>query len=119
MNAQEIADFFTPAKIVGIIFAFGTLGYIFYLTVSHSADFWGAFKGADNKLDIVEAVVIMWMVLFVGMIVGDFTLGLTASNEAWYSMDAVFLFAVAGSKFATRSRGKFPPDKDKDESKTE
>ncbi len=116
MTGQEIAAFFTPAKIVGILFAFGTLGYVFYLTISHAQDFWVAFKGADNKLDIVEAVVIIWMVLFVSMIVGDFTLGLTASEEAWYSMDAVFLFAVAGSKFATRSRGKFPPVKEsKDE----
>lgn len=111
MSGKELLDFFTPEKIVGILFALGTLGYIFYLTVSHSGDFWGAFKGVDNKLDIVEAVVIMWLVLFVAMITADFALGLQASKEAWYSMDAVFLFAVAGSKFATRSRGKFPPEK--------
>lgn len=102
-------EFFTPAKVVGIIFAFGTLGYIFYLTVQHKEDFWSAFKGENGKLDIIEAVVIVWLVLFVGMIVADFALGLIASEEAWYSMDAVFAFCVAGNKFSNRTRGTQTP----------
>jgi len=110
MTTQELFEFFTPAKIIGIIFAFGTLGYIMYLTVSHKEDFWSAVKGENNKLDIIEAVVIVWLVLFVGMIVADFALGLHASEEAWYSMDAVFAFSVAGNKFSTRTRGGIPKD---------
>jgi len=107
--SNEFLEFLTPAKVIGICFAIGTLGYIFYLTVTHKADFWGAIKGENNKLDIIEAVVIVWMVLFVSMIVADFTLGLQASSEAWYSMDAIFAFSVAGSKFATRTRVPEPP----------
>jgi hypothetical protein len=105
----EIMEYFTPAKIIGAVFALGTLGYLFYLTIKHKDEFWEAFKGENKKLDIIEAVVIVWLVLFVAMTVGDFTLGLIASEEAWYSMDAVFLFAVAGKSFDLRQRGVNPP----------
>lgn len=109
MSEKELLEFFTPPKIIGIFFAVGTLGYIFYLTVKHKNDFWTAVKGENNKLDIIEAVVIIWMVLFVSMITADFALGLHASNEAWYSMDAIFAFSVAGNKFAPRSNNSDPP----------
>lgn len=109
MNIQEILNFFTPPKIIGVCFAIGTLGYVFYLTVSHKEDFWSAVKGDNNKLDIIEAVVIIWMVLFVAMITADFALGLHASSEAWYSMDAIFFFSVAGNKFAPRTKTPEPP----------
>lgn len=110
MTQQQLLEFFTPAKIIGICFAIGTLGYIFYLTVKHRSDFWSAVKGDNDKLDIIEAVVIIWMVLFVAMITADFALGLHASNEAWYSMDAIFAFSVAGNKFAPRGRKEPPKD---------
>jgi len=110
MTEKELLEFFTPAKIIGICFAVGTLGYVFYLTVTHRNEFWSAVKGENNKLDIIEAVVIIWMVLFVAMITADFALGLHASNEAWYSMDAIFAFSVAGSKFATRSKIQEPKE---------
>lgn len=109
MSEKELLEFFTPAKIIGIFFALGTLGYIFYLTVSHRSDFWSAIKGENGKLDIIEAVVIIWMVLFVAMITADFALGLHASNEAWYSLDAIFAFSVAGNKFAPRGGKTQPP----------
>lgn len=110
MNIQEILNFFTPPKIMGVCFAIGTLAYIFYLTVKYRSDFWTAIKGDNGKLDIIEAVVIIWMVLFVAMTTADFALGLHASNEAWYSMDAIFAFSVAGNKFAPRSKApKEPP----------
>lgn len=104
MNGRELLEFFTPAKIIGILFAIGTLGYIFSLTISHREDFWSAFKGDNNKLDIVEAVVIVWLVLFVAMVVADFALQLHASEEVWYSMDAIFLFCIGGKTFDPRSR---------------
>ncbi len=107
MNQKELLEFFTPPKIIGILFALGTLGYVFYLTIKYREDFWSAIKGENGKLDIIEAVVIVWMVLFVAMITADFALGLHASNEAWYSLDAIFAFSVAGNKFAPR--GKQPP----------
>lgn len=108
MSEKELLEFFTPPKIIGILFALGTLGYILYLTVKHREDFWTAVKGDNNKLDIIEAVVIVWMVLFVAMITADFALGLHASNEAWYSMDAIFAFSVAGNKFAPRGKSQPP-----------
>lgn len=109
MSGQELLEFFTPAKIIGIFFALGTLGYILFLTVKHKDDFWSAVKGDNGKLDIIEAVVIVWMVLFVAMITADFALGLHASNEAWYSLDAIFAFSVAGNKFAPRGGKTQPP----------
>lgn len=108
MNQKEILEFFTPPKIIGICFAIGTLGYIFYLTIKYRQDFWSAIKGDNGRLDIIEAVVIVWMVLFVAMITADFALGLHASNEAWYSLDAIFAFSVAGNKFAPRGKSQPP-----------
>lgn len=110
MSEKELLEFFTPAKVIGILFAIGTIGYIFFLTISHRQDFWSAVKGENNKLDIIEAVVIIWMVLFVAMITADFALSLHASNEAWYSLDAIFAFSVAGNKFAPRGKSQPPTE---------
>lgn len=110
MSEKELLEFFTPAKIIGILFALGTVGYIFFLTISHKQDFWSAVKGENGKLDIIEAVVIIWMVLFVAMVTADFALGLHASNEAWYSLDAIFAFSVAGNKFAPRGKSQPPTE---------
>jgi small-conductance mechanosensitive channel len=106
---KEIYDFLnylTPAKFIGILFAFGTLGYLFYLTIKHKTDFWEAFKGENKKLEIIEAVIIVWLVLFVAMVVGDFTLQLHASDHVWYSMDAIFFACVLGHKFAPKGKDK-------------
>lgn len=106
---EEILMWFTPSKFIGLMFALGTSGYIFYLTIRYKSEFWDAFKGENKKLDVIEIVIIIWLVLFVSMTIADFTMGLHASEELWYSMDAVFLFAVGGKGYEARQRGVNPP----------
>lgn len=103
MNIMQFLEYFTAPKIIGIVFALGTLGYLFSLTTTHRAEFWTAIKGDNKVLDIIDIVILVWLVLFTSMIVADFTLELRASDHAWYSMDAIFLFAIGGKSYASRT----------------
>lgn len=105
---EEILMWFTPSKFIGLIFAFGTSGYILYLTVRYKSEFWDAFKGENKKLDVIEIVIIIWLVLFVSMAIADFAMGLHASEALWYSMDMIFAFAVAGKTFSAREKNPTP-----------
>lgn len=107
-----ILEYFTVAKLIGVFCALCTVGYLLYFTIKHRAEFWNAIKGDNGKLDTLEALLLVWMILFVAMIISDFALGLRASEEAWYSMDAVFLFSVGGKTFSARERGVNPPPTD-------
>lgn len=96
-------------RMIGLIFAIGTLGYLFVITARHHAEFWEGIKGDDNKLQFIEAALTVWLALFVPMVVADFAFGLVASNSVWYSMDSIFLIGVGARTVSVMNRGKKEP----------
>lgn len=99
-------------RMVGLLFAIGTIGYIFVVTARHHAEFWEGIKGDDNKLQFIEAALTIWLALFVPMVVADFAFGLVASDSVWYSMDSIFLIGVGARTVMNRGekKEKQPPN---------
>lgn len=95
---------FTAPKVIGIIACFVTFVYILIFTAKYRKDFMESMKGEDGKLQFIEGVLTVWLILFTSMIICDFTLGLHASEAAWWSMDSVFAFGVGGGVFKQRQR---------------
>lgn len=95
---------FTAPKVIGILACLGTSIYILIFTSKYRKDFIEGMKGEDGKLQFIEAVLSVWLILFTSMIICDFALGLHASVEAWWSMDSIFAFGVAGGVFKQRQR---------------
>lgn len=95
---------FTAPKVIGIIACICTGLYILFFTTKHRKEFLDSLKGEDGKLQFIEGVLSVWLILFTSMILCDFTLGLHASDQAWWSMDSVFAFGVAGGVFKQRQR---------------
>lgn len=101
---DEFIAHFTAPKVIGIIACIATSVYILLFTARHRKDFIEGMKGEDGKLQFIEGVLSIWLILFTSMIICDFTLGLHASVEAWWSMDSIFAFGVAGGVFKQRQR---------------
>lgn len=104
MNIDKFIEYFNAPKVLGLIAALVTLAYILYFTFRHHKDLMESIKGEDNKMQFIEALLSIWLILFVAMIVSDFALGLHASEEAWWAMDSVFAFGVAGGVYKARTR---------------
>jgi hypothetical protein len=99
-------------RVVGLLFALGTIGYIFVITARHHDEFWEGVKGEDGKLQFIEAALTIWLALFVPMAIADFAFGLVASDHLYYSMDSIFLIGVGGSVAKVMNRNKKEPPKD-------
>ena len=108
-------------RMIGFIFACGTVGYIFIVTSRHHQEFWEGIKGDDGKLQFLEAALTVWLALFVPMIIADFAFGLIASDKAWWSMDSIFLIGVGGRtvNVMNRNRNSSEPLKKDSEPPTE
>jgi len=93
-------------RIIGLMFAAGTISYLFVVTTKHHKEFWEGIKGDDGKLQFIEAALTVWLALFVPMVVADFAFGLVASDKVWWSMDSIFLVGVGGRTISVMNRGK-------------
>ncbi len=60
-------------------------------------DIMGAIKGPDGRMDLVDVVTAMWLVLFPLMVITNMFLDLEVKSEVWYSMDAIMAF-ILGKK---------------------
>lgn len=94
-------------RMIGFIFACGTVGYVLFITVKHHRAFWEGITGDDGKLQFLEAALTIWLALFVPMVIADYAFGLVASDKAWWSMDSIFFIGVGGKsvEVVTRSKG--------------
>lgn len=103
---EKLITWFDAPKVIGFFFAFGTFSYLLFVTTKHHEEFWEGIKGDNGKLEFIEAALTVWLVLFVVMIIADFSFGLVASPHAWWSMDSVFLIGVGGKVTSVMNRGK-------------
>lgn len=99
---NEIFEWIDAPRIVGFFLAIGTFGYLFIVTTRHHQEFWEGIKGDDGKLQFIEAALTVWLCLFTVMVIADFAFGLVASDNAWWSMDSVFLIGVGGKVTSKR-----------------
>lgn len=76
-------------QIIGWVLMGITLGYLAFLTYRKRGDIWGAVIGEDNKLQISEFVIVIWLVLFPVVVCADIFLKLPASPQVWWSMDII------------------------------
>lgn len=110
--SETFLQWLDAPRMVGFIFAVGTIGYIFFVVASHHKEFWPGIKGDDGKLQFIESALTIWLALFVPMAVADFAFGLVASDKLWWSMDSIFFIGVGGRVATTMGRGKKEPPKD-------
>ncbi len=53
-----------------------------------------AIKGSDGKLDLVDLVTAIWLVLFPTIVLTNIFLDLHVEREVWISMDAIMFFLL-------------------------
>lgn len=55
-------------------------------------------KGEDGRWDAVEVAFFAWLILFSTAILGSLFFGLTMPHEAWWSLDTMGVFVLAGKR---------------------
>jgi TRAP-type mannitol/chloroaromatic compound transport system permease large subunit len=55
-------------------------------------------KGEDGRWDAVEVAFFVWIILFSVAILGSLFFGLTMPHEAWWSLDTMGVFVLAGKR---------------------
>jgi len=103
---DKLLQWLDAPRMIGFIFACGTIGYIFVVTSRHHKEFWEGIKGEDGKLQFIEAALTIWLALWVPMMVADFAFGLIASDKAWWSMDSIFFIGIGGRTVTVMNRDK-------------
>ncbi len=72
-------------------------------TVFQRKSIMDAIKGPDKRLDLVDLVTTLWLVLFPVLVLTNVFLDLHVEREVWISMDAIMLFLL-GKKGYEKSK---------------
>jgi drug/metabolite transporter (DMT)-like permease len=78
-------------QIVGYVLFFSTLGSLFFIAYKKGNDIYTAIKGENGELDSPEVVIIVWLILFPCVVLGDVFFDYKLDPIAWASMDLVLL----------------------------
>jgi hypothetical protein len=84
------------AQIIGYILMIGTIMVLSVFSNKHGKTIIQELKGDNNKWDAPELAIVIWLILFPVMIIADVFIQYHASQSAWYSMDLILLFILAG-----------------------
>ena len=79
-----------------LLFALIVASFVF-LTIKKGNDIWEGIKGENGKLDANELIVVVWCILFIGVVLGDLFFNLVVSGGVWASFDLI-LIATLGLK---------------------
>lgn len=86
-----------------------TLLVLAYFSFKHGTDVVVGFKGADGRWQPAEVIILVWLILFTAMTLGDLFLNLTASSALWDAMVYVFgltVFGKAGLEYVRKPNNK-------------
>jgi len=72
-----------------------SLGFFLFLLVTNKKGIGNAVKGGDGRLDLIDVVKLVWLLLFTLGFLSCLYLGLIIQEAVWYSLDVVFLVLVA------------------------
>ena len=86
----------TNPKVIGVVLFVITISVFWIIAYRSRRNFWQAIIGENDKLDLPEIVVIIWVVVFPVIALADPLLGLEASEKVWWGMDLILLFALTG-----------------------
>lgn len=86
----------SQAMILGLILFALSLLYLIWFSIKHGKGVLEGLKGRNGKWDPPEVVVLLWVILFPIMVLADVFLHYEASDNVWYSMDLILLFALSG-----------------------
>lgn len=81
-------------EIVGMILMGITLGYLAIFAKRKEKDLWEAIKGDDGKLQMSEAVIAVWLVLWPVVVLGTTFLGIEPNPNIIWGMDLVLLVVL-------------------------
>jgi len=86
-------------QIVGMILMGLTLGYLSIFAHRKRTDLWEAIKGDDGKLQMSEAVIAVWLMLWPVVVLGSVFLNIDPSPSILWGMDLVLIIALGIKKF--------------------
>lgn len=94
----------TPQIIAAIFFVIGLL-WVGIPFIVNRKEVWEGIKGDNHRLDIREAIGLMWLLMFPIIIFGELFLWFKLPTHAWYSLDTILLI-ITGSKVLSERNGK-------------
>jgi hypothetical protein len=83
-------------QIIGYFYFLGILIYIFSISLKHGKDFMVAIKGANDKFEMPEIIVMFVTIVYINILLSATFLGISPPSEVFFSIDAVILFALTG-----------------------
>ncbi len=82
--------------IANVILVIVSMIWINYDFLKRSKEFWDSIKGEDKILQITEICIYIWIRMFPLIVLCDLFAGLQISEQAWYSVDAIFFILILG-----------------------
>ena len=83
-------------EMTAIILYISHVAFLCWIANKYGRDLIDGLKGENNKWDVPEIIIGLWLILFIMILLANLFLDFEVSNSIWVSMESTLLFALSG-----------------------